>query len=77
MLSFGLAPAAGATGLPTPISGEVGIVKVSEGCGVGWWRGPTGHCHPFNSAGGSPRGTHFACPPGMHVGADGHQCWPN
>jgi hypothetical protein len=52
VLSFGVAPAAGAAVLLTPTGVEVGIARVSEGRGVGWWRGPTGHCHPFNSAAG-------------------------
>ena len=23
-----------------------GVTLVAEHCGVGWWRGPEGHCHP-------------------------------
>jgi hypothetical protein len=79
-LAVGLATAADAAIFLLPVGGDkvgIVIVRVSEGCGTGWWRGPTGHCHPFNSAGGWPRGSHVACPPGMHVGAGGHECWQN
>ena len=77
-LSLGLATTAGAAILPAPVAnGDGGIVKVGEGCGPGWWRGPHGHCHPFTGGGGSLRGTRFACPGGMHVGPYGHRCWPN
>ena len=77
-LALGLATAANAAISPMPIGGgDVGIVKVAEGCGPGWWRGPYGGCHPFYGPGGSLRGTPFACPPGMHVGPYGHRCWPD
>ena len=71
-LVFGLATAASAAGftpipLATPNDGLV--VKVAEGCGPGWWRGPEGRCHPMANAG--------ACPPGYHLGPEGKRCWPN
>jgi hypothetical protein len=46
VLSFGVAPAAGAAVLLTPTGDQFRIVRASEGCGVGWWCGATGHCHP-------------------------------
>ena len=45
------------------------IIRVAEGCGVGFWRGPGGKCHPF------PHGR--ACPAGYHLGPKGERCWPN
>jgi hypothetical protein len=69
-LAFGIATAAGAAIAPAPI-GNAGsaIVKVAEGCGMGFWRGPGGHCHPMAMG--------RACPPGFHLGPEGHRCWPN
>ena len=76
--ALGLTSVANAAISPMPVGGgEVAIVKIAEGCGAGWWRGPGGYCHPFGGPGGSLRGTAFACPPGMHVGPYGHRCWPN
>jgi len=77
-LAFGLASAASAAMPPAPVVGaDPAIVKVAEGCGADRWRDPSGHCHWFHTGGASLRGTHFACPPGMHVGPEGHRCWPN
>ena len=44
-------------------------IKVAEGCGPGFWRGPGGRCHPFAVG--------RACPPGYHLGPEGKRCWPN
>jgi len=56
--------------IPAPVGdGDGVIVKVAEGCGPGWWRGPGGHCHPFAVG--------RACPRGYHIGRYGHRCWPN
>lgn len=60
------APAAVLSGLSMP-NGP--IVKVAEGCGPGFWRGPGGRCHPFAQA--------RRCPPGYHIGPEGRRCWPN
>jgi hypothetical protein len=69
-LAFGLATAANAGIAPAPIGGSKNlIVKVAEGCGPGWWRGPGGKCHPM--------ATGRACPPGYHLGPEGKRCWPN
>ena len=69
-LAIGLATAAGAGIAYTPIQkSDSLIVKVAEGCGAGFWRGPGGRCHPF--------AVHRACPPGYHVGPEGKRCWPN
>lgn len=69
-LAFGLVTAASAGITPAPVanSGSV-IVKVAEGCGPGWWRGPNGRCHPM--------AMNRACPPGYHLGPHGQRCWPN
>jgi hypothetical protein len=45
------------------------IVKVAEGCGRGFWRGPNGNCHPFSN--------NHACPRGYHLGPHHKRCWPN
>jgi hypothetical protein len=69
-LAFGFVGAANAGMMPAPI-GVAGsaIVKVAEGCGPGFWRGPGGHCHPMFDG--------RACPPGYHLGAEHRRCWPN
>ncbi len=75
-MALGLATAADAAILPLPIdNGDAGIVNVAEGCGAGFWRGPHGHCNRFAGPGGSYRGTHIACPPGMHIGRYDRRCW--
>ena len=63
VIALAVAPITHATVLPTP-SGQFGIVRVAEGCGNGWWRDPSGHCHPFQTPYGSNRGTVYGCPPG-------------
>jgi hypothetical protein len=68
-LAFGLATAADAAISPAPVGDAAAIVKVAEGCGPGFWRGPAGHCHPY------ARGR--ACPAGYHLGPDARRCWPN
>jgi len=70
-LIFGVVTAASAAGLtPVPIGTNDGlIVKVAEGCGPGWWRGPEGRCHPMAVG--------RACPRGYHLGPEGKRCWPN
>jgi len=69
-LAFSLATAASAGITPAPVgSGDNAIVKVAEGCGPGWWRGPGGRCDPM--------ALNRACPPGYHLGAEGKRCWPN
>jgi hypothetical protein len=70
VLAAGLATAANA-GIIAPAAGpsESLIVKVAEGCGPGFWRGPGGHCHPFAVG--------RACPVGYHLGPEGKRCWPN
>jgi len=69
-LAFGLTTAASAGITPAAIGHADGlIVKVAEGCGPGFWRGPGGRCHPY------ARGR--ACPRGYHLGPNGRRCWPN
>ncbi len=68
-LAFGLASAASASIAPVPLNNATPIIKVAEGCGAGWWRGPEGHCHPMAVG--------RACPPGYHIGPEGKKCWPN
>jgi hypothetical protein len=67
---LGLATAANAGVTPAPVGNAASpIVKVAEGCGPGFWRGPGGRCHPF--------AVNRACPPGYHLGPEGKRCWPN
>lgn len=69
-MAVGLATAASAGIAYTPIQKSDGlIVKVAEGCGPGFWRGPGGRCHPF--------AVNRACPPGYHLGPERKRCWPN
>jgi hypothetical protein len=69
-LALGLATAASAGIAYTPIGqSDSLVVKVAEGCGAGWWRGPQGHCHPMAVG--------RLCPPGYHIGPEGRKCWPN
>ena len=69
-LAVGMSSLASAAMLPVTVgSGDVGIVKVAEGCGPGFWRGPAGVCHPMAVA--------RACPRGYHLGPEGRRCWPN
>jgi len=69
-LVFGAATAASAAMIVAPVgNGASTIVKVAEGCGAGWWRGPGGKCHPMAVG--------RACPPGYHLGPEGKRCWPN
>jgi hypothetical protein len=69
-LAFGLATASNAAILPVPVGAAADLtIKVAEGCGPGYWRGPGGHCHPY------ARGR--LCPPGYHIGPEGRRCWPN
>lgn len=77
-LALGVASSASAAMTPAPIVGvDPTVVKVAEGCGADRWRDPSGRCHWFHTGGGSLRGTVYACPPGWHVGPEGHKCWPN
>jgi len=69
-LVIGMSSVAGAAVMPAPIGdSSVGIVKVAEGCGPGWWRGPAGECRPM--------ARNRLCPRGFHIGPDGRRCWPN
>ena len=69
-LIFGLAATANATVMPARIATvDSAVIKVAEGCGPGWWRGPDGRCRPFAPG--------RACPWGYHLGQYGHRCWPN
>ena len=69
-LAIGLTSYASAAVKPAPVGvANSAIVKVTEGCGRGWWRGPGGRCHPMFDG--------RACPPGYHLGPERHRCWPN
>jgi hypothetical protein len=78
-LAASAATAASAGMLAAPVnSGDQQIVRVAEHCGAGWYAyGPDKRCHRFNTSFGTNRGTVIACPPGMHIGPEGHYCWPN
>lgn len=69
-LLLGLATTASAGFAPAQIGGgDSAIVRVAEGCGPGFWRGPGGRCHPM--------AVNRVCPRGYHLGPEGHRCWPN
>jgi hypothetical protein len=67
-LAIGLATAGNAAMASAPME-EVGsaIVRIAEGCGPGFWRGPHGVCHPMAMG--------RACPPHYHLGPEGRRCW--
>ncbi len=70
VLAAGFATAASAGVTPAAIGKtDASIIRVAEGCGPGWWRGPGGRCHPM--------AMNRACPPGYHLGPHGRRCWPN
>ncbi len=70
VLALGFATASNAAILPLPVVHDSGLtIRVAEGCGPGFWRGPGGACHPF------ARGRF--CPRGFHLGPQGKRCWPN
>jgi hypothetical protein len=70
-LAFSLVTASNAAMLPAPVDTPSDLtIKVAEGCGKGFWRGPHGACHPM-------AGPNRFCPPGFHIGPEGHRCWPN
>jgi hypothetical protein len=52
--------------LPGDMGGDAVIIKVSQGCGPGFHRGPYGHCRPV-----------FSCPRGWHSGPFGQRCFRN
>ena len=58
-----------AMSVPAPATTAGTVIKIAEGCGPGFWRGPGGHCPPFAVG--------RACPVGYHLGPEGHKCWPN
>jgi hypothetical protein len=69
-LALSLATTSYAAMAPVPVGPASDLtIKVAEGCGPGFWRGPGGRCHPFAQG--------RLCPPGYHIGAEGHRCWPN
>jgi len=68
-LALGLATAANAGITPAPLSSDAVVIKVAEGCWLGWWRAPDGRCHPM--------ARNRWCPIGYHLGPEGRRCWPN
>lgn len=70
VLAIGLGTGANAAVTPAPLGvSNSSVIKVAEGCGPGWWRGPGGRCHPMYDG--------RACPPGYHLGPERRRCWPN
>ena len=70
VLAFSFATASDAAIMPVPVgTGSDLTIRVAEGCGPGFWRGPGGRCHPFAAG--------RLCPPGYHIGPEGRRCWPN
>ena len=46
-LALSLASGANAMVVPGPVGNDEGaIIKIAQGCGAGFWRGPHGRCHP-------------------------------
>jgi hypothetical protein len=69
LLALGMMASAQAAMVAPPVEKGPAATLVAEGCGAGWWRGPGGHCHPMANG--------RLCPPGYHIGPEGHRCWPN
>ena len=70
-LAFCFATTSNAAIMPAPVGSPSDLaIKVAEGCGPGWWRGPGGRCHPM-------MGPNRFCPPGYHIGREGRRCWPH
>jgi len=66
-LGLGLAAVSASQAMPmAPVGPQAEIIKVAQGCGPGFHRGPYGACRPL-----------YNCPPGWHPGPYGKQCFPN
>ena len=48
------------------VSNDGAVIRVFDGCGPGWHRGPYGGCRP-----------RFSCPLGWHSGPYGYRCFRN
>ena len=51
---------------PLDQTASANVIRVADGCGPGFHRGPYGACRPL-----------YNCPPGWHPGPYGKQCFPN
>ncbi len=51
---------------PLDQSASSDTIRVAQGCGPGWHRGPYGACRPL-----------YSCPPGWHSGPYGKRCFRN
>ena len=69
VLALGMAASAQAAMIAPPMDKAPAFTPIAEGCGPGWWRGPSGRCHPMAVG--------RVCPRGYHLGPEGHRCWPN
>ncbi|MBV9561362.1 MAG: hypothetical protein JOY90_13070 [Bradyrhizobium sp.] len=49
-----------------PTASDGAIIRVADGCGPGFHRGPYGACRPL-----------YSCPPGWHPGPYGRRCFRN
>jgi len=50
-LAFSFAAASNAAIMPVQVGPSSDLtIRVAEGCGPGFWRGPGGRCHPFGFA---------------------------
>ena len=71
VLGLGLAAMTSAQAMPLAPLGQTtsddgAIIRVADGCGPGWHRGPYGACRPL-----------YNCPPGWHTGPFGRRCFRN
>jgi hypothetical protein len=69
LLSLGLGLAAVSASQAMPVAplapSQAEVIKVAQGCGPGFHRGPGGHCRPL-----------YSCPPGWRTGPYGKRCHP-
>jgi len=78
VLALAVTSNAGAAMLAAPFAdGDSAIVRVADGCGPGFFRGPGGYCHRMRGPYMAPVYRPFMCPPGMHPGRYDRRCFPN
>lgn len=70
-LGFSLAAVSASQAMPvaplgSPQAASADVIRVAQGCGPGWHRGPFGACRPL-----------YSCPRGWHPGPFGRRCFPN
>lgn len=80
-LALAASSSASAAMLVAPVAdANPAIVRVADGCGPGFFRGPGGYCRRMHGEYMPPvyrPYRPFMCPPGMHPGRYDRRCFPN